>query len=332
MCDNAVKAVAEGLAGRAGVAAGDGLLDGGDAGVAGLDGGAAPIEAARFEALARGEDGLARGRGIDAFAVAQEFFVGEQEKGLSAGGGAAAAGAGVEQRGEAVQLLLEGGGQFAKAAGRPGPVPLARAVKYVFTQFLQAAPRAGDHGDDGHAQLGGEGRGVDRLAVLLGDIDHVQGEDGGMADFDDLGGKIEVALQVGGVNNNNDEGRRRHAGRALKQDVAGDLFIEGLRAEAVGSREIEDDDAFGAGALEAAFLAFDGDAGIIADAGAQTGEGVEHGGFAGIGVAGEDDLERRLGCGRPRRSGRLAPHRPGVCMLVIRRRGRGFVRRPGGAR
>jgi hypothetical protein len=45
--------------------------------------------------------------------------------------------------------------------------------------------------------------------------------------------------------------------------------------------------------LQAALLAFDGHAGVIADAGAQAGQGVEKSGFAGIGITAQHHERRR---------------------------------------
>ena len=48
--------------------------------------------------------------------------------------------------------------------------------------------------------------------------------------------------------------------------------------------------AFGGRAEQFAFLAFDGDAGVIADLGAQAGERIEQGRLAAIRIARQDDV------------------------------------------
>ncbi len=64
-----------------------------------------------------------------------------------------------------------------------------------------------------------------------------------------------------------------------------------MRAEAVGAGEIEDAGVQGCGsAQQTAFLAFNGDARIVADLGAQASQGVEESGLAAVRVAGEDDV------------------------------------------
>src|SRR5688572_19811115 len=75
----------------------------------------------------------------------------------------------------------------------------------------------------------------------------------------------------------------------MEQNVAGDLFIERLRAQAVGSGQVQHPDMeIGRRSAEASFLAFDGDAGVVSDFGPQSGQGIEEGSLAAIGVAGQD--------------------------------------------
>lgn len=107
--------------------------------------------------------------------------------------------------------------------------------------------RAGDEREDGDAEARGEAGGVDLVAVLGGDIHHIERDERGVAEFEDLRGVVEVALEIRGIDDDDDEGGRRHVGQAVEEDVAGDLFVEGFRAEAVGAGQVEDGDGSGGG-------------------------------------------------------------------------------------
>ncbi len=81
--------------------------------------------------------------------------------------------------------------------------------------------------------------GVNFVADLLRHIHHVQGDDGRVAQFDHLGGEIKVALQVGGIHHHHHHRRRGHLGQAMQENVAGNLFVQRLRAEAVSAGQVE---------------------------------------------------------------------------------------------
>jgi hypothetical protein len=71
------------------------------------------------------------------------------------------------------------------------------------------------------------------------------------------------------------------------------LFVEGLRTETVSAGQIKDASVqFRGRAEQLAFFAFDRYAGVISDLCAQTGESVEKGGLAAIGIAGENYIGR----------------------------------------
>ena len=78
----------------------------------------------------------------------------------------------------------------------------------------------------------------------------------------------------------------------MEQNVARNLFVERLRAEAVGPGKVEHRDARLGRAQQAALLALNCHAGVIADFGAQTRERIEQSRFAAVGISAEDDLER----------------------------------------
>ncbi len=134
---------------------------------------------------------------------------------------------------------------------------------------------------------------IDTHAAAAGDVDHVEGDDDGRAEVENLGREVEVALEVGGIEDEQDDVGPAHARYAALEDVAGDLFVRRPRGEAIDAGEIEQD---GIRADQVSFALFDGDAGIISDLHAQAGEGVKEGGLSGIRVARDGDLKR--GCRR----------------------------------
>jgi len=103
--------------------------------------------------------------------------------------------------------------------------------------------------------------------------------------------KVQVALKIRGVHHDHDEIGRRNFRQPMEQHVARDLFVERLRAETVRARQVEHDHGrvLGRG-QEPAFLAFDGDARIIADLRAQSRQRVEERGLAAVRIAGEHDI------------------------------------------
>ena len=157
-------------------------------------------------------------------------------------------------------------------------------------QFRHARAIAGDHRQHRHAEGISKFLFINAVAVVFGHVHHVQRDERGMAQLDDLGGVIKIPLQVRGVHDHHNQTGRRQFGQAVEQHVARNLFIQRIGAKAVRAGQIEDANAgFRRGAQQFAFLAFDGDAGVIADLGAQTGERVEQGRLAAIRIARQDD-------------------------------------------
>src|ERR1041385_2354706 len=129
------------------------------------------------------------------------------------------------------------------------------------------------------------------LVVIVVDASNLQRHLYYATQFDDLGGVIKMALQIGGIDHDHDQIRRRHLFEPVKEHVARDLFIERLRAEAVSAGQVEHRDReLARRPLQAAFLALDRDTGVVADLGAKSGQRVEQRGLAAIGIARENDV------------------------------------------
>src|SRR5581483_3828704 len=270
--EDAVEAVAEGFLVDARL--GDDLLmNGHDGAVAGFDGRGTPVHTGDVETGARGFDGVEDVGGIMFETGGEGLFIAEQQERLGGGLKAMFAKAFGQKAGERFNLGIQRLRQLSKAGrGEGGIEAFLERRKNLFAQLRNSPAGAGDERHDRNAKPAGERSDVDVMAVFLGDIDHVERDDRGVAEFDDLRRVVEIALEIGGVDDDNDERGRGQFRETMQQHVAGDLFVEGLRAEAVGAGEIEHlDGGVGGRVEEAAFLAFDGDAGVIADLGAEAG-------------------------------------------------------------
>ena len=293
--------------------AGDVLLNGEEPGVAGFDGGAAPVHTGRFEALASQLDLLNQGLGIPRTAGTsvrtERSFIAEEEQCLGGGQTGSMGKVALEGGLDGLGLATEAFGQFVELSGNDvaGSRRLGLAPQGL-AEHVQSFAFARHHGNHRNTQRLGQGLGVDLVPLIAGDVDHVENQQRRVSQFDDLGREVEVALEVGGIGDDHDQIRRGHVGHALEQDVAGDLLVGGLRTQGISSREIQNGDRMeGVGSGEGAFFSLHRDPGVVADAGAKAGQGIEQRGLAAVRVAGKDDGE-----GLHRFSGRRFS-RPPIC-------------------
>ena len=134
------------------------------------------------------------------------------------------------------------------------------------------------------AQLTGQLLDVDLVAVLLDDIHHVDGDDDRDSQLGQLRGKVEVALEVGAVDDVQD------GIRALRdQIVTGDDFLQRVRRKRIDTGKVHDDDVLML--LEPAFLLLDGDAGPVANELVRARQGVEQRCFAAVRIAREGNFD-----------------------------------------
>ena len=91
-----------------------------------------------------------------------------------------------------------------------------------------------DHHDRA-AELLGELVRVDLIAVLLDQVGHVEGNDHGQAGLDDLKRQVQVALEVGGVDNLDD-----NIGLAAHEVIARALLLGAVGGKRVDAREVRD--------------------------------------------------------------------------------------------
>ena len=128
------------------------------------------------------------------------------------------------------------------------------------------------------AQLLGQLVQVDLVAVLADEVDHIDGHDHGDAQLDQLGGQIEVALDVGAIDDVEDG-----VGLLVDQVAAGDDLFQRVGRQRVDTGQVLDHDVVVA--LQLAFLLLNGNAGPVADILVRTGQAVEQGGFTAVRVA-----------------------------------------------
>ena len=171
-----------------------------------------------------------------------------------------------------------------KAMLRDGLLAAARHLHRALRRFHHAVALERGNLDHRHAEVVGELRRVDAVAVPADDIHHVQRDDHRNPQLSELRGQIQVALQIGCVD---DVEQRVRA--LVDQHVAGDDFLHRVRAEGINARKVGDDDVLFA--LEAAFLLFNRNARPVADELVGAGQRVEQRCLAAVRVTGKRDLD-----------------------------------------
>ena len=185
------------------------------------------------------------------------------------------------QRGD--DLLQRAAGAFVVAAHHVGDGGVFGLLVDGLEKRLEALPLLGGNGHHRRAEEARKGRAVRLDAAPLQLVHQVQGDDHGALQFHQLQGEIEVALDVGGVDD-----VQNHVRRVLGDEVAGDVFLDGIGRERIDAGQI-DQSGFLALQVKARLLALHGDAGPVAHVLVGAGEGVEQRGLAAVGVARQGD-------------------------------------------
>ena len=155
-------------------------------------------------------------------------------------------------------------------------------------ELFQPPAAVGLDGDHRHAQVPAQTLDVHPEPISLGDVDPVEGHDHGHAQFQGLGGQVEVPLQVGSIDDGQHNVRARFARLPAEDQVHGHHLIGTAWCQTVGAGKVDQIEGLPLmGHL--AFFGFDRDARVIADLLAQTGQGIEQSGLAGIGVSQQRD-------------------------------------------
>ena len=132
---------------------------------------------------------------------------------------------------DVVQNVLDGG---IKLVLRHLALGSSRLL-YLLEELLDALVlKSGDHHNRA-AELLGKLVGVDLVAVLLDQVGHVEGNDHGQAGLDDLKCQVQVALQVGGIDDLDD-----NIGLAAHEVIARALLLGAVGGKRVDAREVRD--------------------------------------------------------------------------------------------
>ena len=100
-----------------------------------------------------------------------------------------------------------------------------------------------------------------------------------------------MAVEVGGIDDGEDDVRPRLLRPAAEEQIDRDHLVGAARGEAVGAGQVDEVDR-GPVDGELPLLHLDRDAGVVADALPQAGEGIEQRRFPGVRVADQGDGER----------------------------------------
>jgi hypothetical protein len=106
---------------------------------------------------------------------------------------------------------------------------------HLVHQLPDAAVLHGDHGNHRDSQGSLEGIGVDGDPLVFRHVQHVQGNDDGGSQEQDLREKVEAPLQAGRVDEQDD-----HIGPFVNDEVPGDLLLFGAGGEAVRPGKVHD--------------------------------------------------------------------------------------------
>jgi len=178
-------------------------------------------------------------------------------------------------------------------AGYPGPVfNIARSHRDDFRYQLFDSPVfCRDHGNNGYAERLLESLHVDVDSLVFRDIDHIDGDDGGGAEKEQLRKEIKASFEGGRVYEKDDD-----IWHNADDKIPGDPFLFREGGQAVSAGKI-DDLHFDVFRYVGAFLFFDGFPGPVAHVLGQSGEHVEYRRFPDVGLAGEgdDEFSARLG-------------------------------------
>ena len=132
---------------------------------------------------------------------------------------------------------------------------------------------------DGDAELPLELDCVQLVSALFDGVHHIERDDDGYVDLHDLCGEVEVALEVGRIDDVDD------AVRLFVDDVvAGDDLLGGIRRKGIDTGEVDDGDRLGQ-LFVGALLFIHRNARPVADVRRAAREGVEQRRLAAVGVA-----------------------------------------------
>ena len=159
-------------------------------------------------------------------------------------------------------------------------------------QILQSATPHGDGGNHGNPELLLKPCRIERQAIPLRQVHHVERHDDRLAERDDFESEAQVIVEIGRIEHQDDRVGAAFAFLQAHDHAAGDFLVGAGRIEAVAAGQVDQFGGPAVGKGKMTGFALDGHAGIVGDLLARAGERVEQGTLAGIGVARKDN-ERR---------------------------------------
>jgi len=132
---------------------------------------------------------------------------------------------------DVVQNVLDGGVELVLRNLALGSSGLLDLLEELLDALVL---KSGDHHNRA-AELLGELVRVDLVAILLDQVSHVEGNDHRQAGLDDLKRQVQVALQVGGIDNLDD-----HIGLAAHEVIARALLLGAVGGKRVDAGEVRD--------------------------------------------------------------------------------------------
>ena len=130
------------------------------------------------------------------------------------------------------------------------------------------------------AQLAGKLFYIDLIAVLLHDVHHIDGNDDRDAKLGQLGGQVQVTLQVGTINDVQDG-----IGALAQQIITGYYFFQGVGGKGINAGQVGDGNTLVL--FQLTFLFLYGNTRPVAYKLVGTGKSIEQGSFTAVGVTGK---------------------------------------------
>ena len=132
-------------------------------------------------------------------------------------------------------------------------------------QLIEPPLADGDGRNHRDAQRLREGGHVDREAVALREVEHVERHDHRAAKRNQLHREAQVIVEVRGVDNNDKYGGDAFTRLLAHDRVARDLLVGARRGEAVGAGQVDELDRAPVGHDQPPGVPFDRDTGVVAD-------------------------------------------------------------------
>ncbi len=191
----------------------------------------------------------------------------------------------VDQAGDGLfnvcQRVLDAAGKDMRKLAALGT---ARQGDGFFGGFHTTFALQGAHLDNLAAERFTQAAKVDLVAVFANQIDHVDGDDNRNAELDELGGQVQVALDVGAVDD-----IQNGVGLFAHQVCARHDLFQRIGRQGIDARKILNDDIFMP--FQAPFLFFDCDAGPVPDILAGAGQSVEQRRLSAVRIAGQRNFD-----------------------------------------